>query len=68
VALTHADNRYLEVRSYDYEAPTWRQWMVTVTDRVTGASVTLVGEVLNDASSAALKQIGADGALRAAAA
>lgn len=68
VALTHADDRYLEIRAYDYDAPAWRQWAVTVTDRETGASVTLFGERQIDTTSAALKQIGADRCQRPAAA
>jgi len=59
VALTHANDRYLEVRAYDYDAPVWRQWTVTVTDRETGASVTLVGDWQNEVTAAALEQIGA---------
>ena len=61
VALTYADDRYLEVRSYDYDAPAWRQWTVTVTDRETGASVTLAGDWQNEVTAAALKQIRALG-------
>lgn len=59
VALTHADDRYLEVRSFDYDAPDSRRWTVTVTDRETGASVTLAGELQRETTDAALRQIGA---------
>lgn len=61
VALTHADERYLEVRSYDYDAPDSRRWTVTMTDLQTGESVTLAGELQHETTAAALQQIGALG-------
>lgn len=58
-AQTYVDGRYLEIQTYDYDAPAWRSWGVTMLDRHTGASVTLLGAFQQETTIAALTQIGA---------
>lgn len=58
-AQTYVNGRYLEVQVYDFDAPEWRRWNITLTDRETGSHVTLVGAAQRETTAAALKQIGA---------
>lgn len=59
MAQTYVGRRYVELQAYDYEAPSDRAWIITMIDRQTGASVTLVGGGQRETTSRALKQIGA---------
>jgi hypothetical protein len=57
-AWLHDDDRYLEIKVCDYDAPKERRWTVTVIDRQFGAKASITGPGAFNARNEAMRQIG----------